>query len=307
MRNIIIATLLPAALALPLTAIAAPAVPATLILPMVKTAPAMDGTLNDPVWKKAQVLELSEKAMPLRPAIPGAKTALLLLAGEDNNLYLGFDCSFPPEYPPKGQKREHDASVFEDECVEIFIGPDGRPNTENYYHFAVNVQGSATERKGLDPAWNVDWGRVVRIDKDRWTATLTVPLAPLVDGDASGHYWRIGACRDVYAANGSFVQGMMLTRPGYYHPGVAVIVGPVKARTLLAAVDEALAEVDAPTRPLLRGAMKRQNERLMEFRATLSASLDAAIGAKEAVAILDTALANAGKRNDMVIWNAMFE
>lgn len=295
--------LLLAALGAMTTAMAAPV---ALVVPNVKTAPVLDGTLNDPAWKKAKVLELSEKAMPMRPAIPGEKTTLRLLT-DGENLFIGVACPFTPECPPKGRTREHDAPVFEDECVEIFLASDGRPNAEDYYHFAVNVRGSATERKTLDPAWNVQWGRAVHLGKDRWTVTLSVPLTVLVGEDATGHYWRINACRDVYDDRGSFVQGATLARPGYYHPSVALLTGPVKAAALLTVVNASLSEMEGPLKPHLTGSIKAQYDKLSNYRKTLSADPKAAIPADKAATILETAFNNAGKLKDMIIWSAMFD
>jgi hypothetical protein len=278
-----------------------------LLLPALPDAkvPVMDGTLQDPLWQQAAALDLGETVMQLRPAVAGSATTLRMLVG-NGNLYLGFECRFPPEYLPQSRMREHDAPVFEDESIEFFIAPDGRPGEGGYYHFAVNSRGSMTERRNFDPAWNAEWQGAVKVGEDRWTATLTVPLAALVDGGPGGHYWRINTCRNIYDGRGAFVQGMTLARPGYYHPGIPLLVGPVGAPELLSAVNAALAEMEGVFRPHLSGAIKRQYDRLIGYRKELEAA-DAAVPVEKAAVILETALDNAGRLEDMIIWNYMFE
>ena len=145
-----------------------------------------------------------------------------------------------------------------------------------------------------------------RAPYDTW-ATAAVPLGALVGGDASGHYWRINMCRNLYDARGSFVQGLTLARPGYYSPGIPLVLGAVRASTLLATVNATLAELEGPMKAHLSGAIKRQFEQLTRYRGKLAVAPDAAVPMDEAAAMLETALDHAGKLRDRVIWNYLFE
>ena len=268
-------------------------------------APVIDGTLNDPAWQNALVMELGEPVMPLRPAIPGSKTSMRILAG-GGKLYLGFECLFAPGACVKGAKREHDAPVFEDESLELFIAPDGGANATNYYHFALNTCGATTERKILDPAWDADWQSAVSAGPDRWTAEMVIPLAALGGGNAAGHYWQINACRNMYDASGSFAQGLALARPGYHSPNILLMSGAVSAPVLLAAVKATLAEMEG-MKEYLAGPDKKQYKQLTSCREKLEAAPGAAIPADEAVTILEAAWKNAGKIENSIILNYMFE
>ena len=282
-------------------------VKAAIVPPEIKdgAAPVIDGTLNDPAWQNALVMELAETVMPLRPAIRGTKTTVRILTG-GGKLYIGAECLFSPGAVLKGEKREHDAPVFEDESLELFIAPDGGANATNYYHFALNICGSTTERKILDPAWNMDWQSAVKVDKDRWTAEMVIPLAALGGGNASGHYWQINACRNMYDEKGSFAQGLTLARPGYHSPNVLLTCGPVGAPVLLTAVNTTLAEMEG-MKEYLAGPDKKQYKELTKYREKLEAAKDAAVPMDEAVAILETAWKNAGKIENTIILNYMFE
>lgn len=282
-------------------------VPAAIVPPEIKggATPVIDGTLNDPAWQNALAMELAEAVMPLRPAIPGTKTTMRFLVG-GGKLFVGVECLFPSGAALKGEKREHDAPVFEDESFELFIAPDGGANPAVYYHFALNICGSTTERKILDPAWNADWPSAVSVGQDRWTAEMVIPLAALGEGDAAGHYWQINACHNIYDARGSFAQGTALARPGYHSPNVLLTCGPVGAPVLLAAVNATLAEMEG-MKEYLAGPAKKQFKQLTKYREKLAAAKGAAIPMDEAIAILETAWKNAGKIENTIILNYMFE
>jgi hypothetical protein len=269
------------------------------------SAPALDGKLDDPSWQQAQATELAETAMPLRPAIPGTKTTMRILTG-GGKLYIGAECLCAPGATLKGEKREHDGPVFEDESIELFIAPDGGAIPTNYYHFALNIRGSTTERHVLDPAWNAEWQSAVSAGHERWIAEMAIPLGALVGGDASGHYWRINICRNMYDAKGSFAQGLVLARPGYHSPNVLVMTGPVAAPVLLASVDATLGEMEK-MKEYLSGPDKKQFKELEKYRAKLEKAKDAMIPADEAVKILETAWRNAGNMENNIILNYMFE
>ncbi len=269
------------------------------------TATVIDGALNEAAWKKAITVELAETAMPLRPAIPGTQTTLRMMTA-GGTLYIAADCLFPADAPPKSSRREHDAPVFEDESLELFIACNGGPQATDYYHFAINASGSTSERHILDPAWNTDWQSAVVVGRDRWTAELAIPLAALGGGNASGHYWQINACRNLYDAQGSFAQGWTLARPGYHSPQVLMLCGPVSAPALLGAVNTALTDLEA-LKAYLAGSDKKQYQQLTDYRAKLAAAKDATLLPTAAVEILETAWRNAGQLETAVILNYMFE
>ncbi|MFA7157930.1 MAG: sugar-binding protein [Kiritimatiellia bacterium] len=282
-------------------------VKAAIMLPEVKegAVPALDGKLDDPAWQQAYAMELAEPAMPLRPAIPGTKTTVRFLVG-GGKLYIGAECHAASGAALKGEKREHDGPVFEDESLELFIAPDGGAIPTNYYHFALNVSGSTTERKILDPAWNTDWQSAASAGKDLWTAEMAIPLGALAGGEAAGHYWRINVCRNMYDAKGSFAQGLVLARPGYHTPNVLVMTGPVGAAALLASVNATLGEMEK-MKEYLSGPDKKQFKELEKYRAKLEKAKDAMIPAEEALNMLETAWKNAGDMENNIILNYMFE
>lgn len=281
---------------------------AALFPPVVEphAAPRIDGALTDPAWETALALPLAESALPLQPPIPGTETTLrLLVAG--GTLYVGMECRFPADFAPRAEIREHDAPVFEDESVELFIAPDGHDVAEGgYFHFALNAAGSATERQGHDPGWNIDWEHAVSLGTDRWTAELAIPLGALVaDGVAEGRYWRLNACRNLYRPDGAFAQGWVLARPGYHAPSELLLSGPVHSARLQATVEAALEEM-APLTTYLRGPVREQHTRLRAFQAELARAPERAVPPAEAAAMLAVALENAGNLENAIILYHMF-
>ncbi len=265
----------------------------------------IDGALSEPAWKKAITVELAETAMPLRPATSGTQTTLRMMTS-GGTLYVGAECLFPSGAALKSERREHDAPVFEDESLEIFIACNGGPQPTNYYHFALNTSGSTTERHILDPAWNTDWQSAVAVGQDRWTAELAIPLAALGGGSAAGHYWQINVCRNLYDAHGSFAQGWTLARPGYHSPQVLMLCGPIGAPALLTAVNTALTDLEV-LKAYLVGSDKKQYHQLIQYRDKLETAKDTTLLPAAAVEILETAWRNAGQLENAVILNYMFE
>jgi hypothetical protein len=82
----------------------------------------IDGKLEERDWRRAERIEL-KKALPERgdDSPLRAKTRVAALWDEDN-LYLAFEVEDQEVW---ATLHEHDARLFEEECVEFFLDPDG--------------------------------------------------------------------------------------------------------------------------------------------------------------------------------------
>ena len=98
---------------------------------------------------------------------------------------------------------ERDASLFEEETVEVFFDPAG--DLESYFEIEVNPRGVVLDialrkiRSGYraDRAWDCDGLRtLVRKDAASWTTELAIPFASVTDKvPESGSLWRANFCR----------------------------------------------------------------------------------------------------------------
>lgn len=146
----------------------------------------IDGSLDEPEWQMAPVLELKD----IKGRDSPKTTARLLW--NDRYLYIAFECSDNDIWSTKTQR---DDFLWEEEVVEVFIDPDG--DGLNYYEFQVNplgtqidllipdaVEGVKHGKKNAE--WNCQgWLSAVKVsgtvnkrdDSDEgWTVEMAIPI-----------------------------------------------------------------------------------------------------------------------------------
>ena len=141
-------------------AVAAADVPRVIQAVRTKTAPDIDGRLDDACWKEAR--EITGFQHYRTPDL-----ALLQTYGyicyDDTHLYVGMKCLIPKGTTPGGEMLPHDDPIIfgAKDLVEIMLDP-GRTQNE-YYHLVINAHGATfdTSRSvggtGHDEAWDGDW------------------------------------------------------------------------------------------------------------------------------------------------------
>ena len=100
------------------------------------------------------------------------------------HLVVRFDCKEPHMADMAAVKRENDdPSLFQDNCVEIFLNPSG--DRRDVRQIIVNSEGSVCDLRirdgGMDYSW--DSRALVRIQRGfaSWSATVSIPLSALPD------------------------------------------------------------------------------------------------------------------------------
>lgn len=98
---------------------------------------------------------------------------------------------------------ERDASLYEEETVEVFFDPAG--DLESYFEIEVNPLGAVLDivfrksRSGYkgDRAWDCEGLRtLVRKDAVAWTVELAIPFASVTNAPPqAGARWRVNFCR----------------------------------------------------------------------------------------------------------------
>ena len=172
----------------------------------------VDGVLGEPAWAEAQPIE-AFLVYPKQDRMARADTRVQLLASE-THLYAAYTCWMPANAPIRAQSRARDASLADDELVELFLAPPGLKG--GYYQFLVNAAGSVSDKRvilvkdasGLtvskrDTSWDGEGLEVAtRRQADRWTLELGVPFASLGETRGKGR-WRVNLCRDHKAPAGA--------------------------------------------------------------------------------------------------------
>ncbi len=156
--------------------------------------PAIDGKLNDPVWREAARARLA-------CAPPGQKItqpAWAYVAYDDENLFIAFRCNESRMDQIVAERRERDSDVWLDDCVEVFLMP--RPETGAYFHLVVNPLGTLYDCRhdgGREVAWDSSARVATSKRRNGWDVEMAIPFERLgVRAPRPGEVWRANFCRE---------------------------------------------------------------------------------------------------------------
>ncbi|MCD6359284.1 MAG: hypothetical protein J7M38_00385, partial [Armatimonadetes bacterium] len=145
----------------------------TLRVPRVKTAPKIDGRVDDKVWRSAPV---ADGFMILdgggEPA-PVATTARMCF--DDEALYISFDCQEPDVADMVTGATEDGSRVWMDDCVEVFLDIDH--DRAGYLHLGVSATGFKWQDRKLSGSWYTDWystGGGGEVPVPKWSAAAAI-------------------------------------------------------------------------------------------------------------------------------------
>lgn len=165
-----------------------------------KTAPVLDGKLNDECWQKAVPLASFYRSDD--DAVPAKVATTAYLSYDDNNFYIAFKNDEPDMNKIKGTVTERDGSIWNDDCNEIFIAaPNG-----NTYQFLVNsINGQCDARiftkvpgdpYTSDVKWNGTWTSVASKEKKSWTTEICIPASNFQTSTTNDGKWAINLARE---------------------------------------------------------------------------------------------------------------
>jgi hypothetical protein len=138
--------------------------------------PAIDGTLNDQVWKQALGATTFTQQNPFDGKAPTEATTMRVLY-DDQALYFAFDCQqINAEITGRLTRRDHDS-----ESDWVWIQVDSRRDGKNAVMFAVNVAGVLADGATHDQTvsswdWDENWEAKTSRRADGWSAELRIPL-----------------------------------------------------------------------------------------------------------------------------------
>jgi len=140
-----------------------------LTVPVVTGAPAMNGTLSDPLWQKAAAANLGYDVNLHQPA-KAPTTAYLLTDGKF--LYVGFDVKTTA--PVRAQEHTNGVGMDTDDEVQIDLWPGGDQGF--MYKFTSTPIGThyqfSTENNSFEPTWTSNG----KVNDGGYTVTMQIPL-----------------------------------------------------------------------------------------------------------------------------------
>jgi hypothetical protein len=183
---------------------------------VVAQSPKLDKLLDDPMWQQAPVLKLA--SLGNGATVPKTTARMLF---DKKFMYVAFDCEDPDTGAIKKDCTERDSSVWEDDCVEVFISPDP---AKSYKHIVINAANVICDEdcdgNWRNAAWNANLWSVVAIETNqRWRVAMAIPLQDLGVTVGANQTWRFNLNRTRPERNGlPLVEYSWAELPGHdYH------------------------------------------------------------------------------------------
>ena len=145
----------------------------------------LDGKLDEQAWQKAP--EHTGFENPLgqanRAPIPEEVQTHFRVLYDDAHLYCGIRCNEPKmdELTLEAARHQHDAAMWSDDDVEIFLDPVG--DRLEYYQFATNAEGTQADLYMIERGntaranWSSEWRAEVFHGPDYWSVEVAIPFA----------------------------------------------------------------------------------------------------------------------------------
>ena len=117
-------------------------------------------------------------SLPLQTKKAGAKAkkTAMKVYWDDKGVHIQAECMEPDMSALRKSSTERDGDVWKDDSIEILIDTgDGKGDR----HLVVTAGNNRYDAIANDPAWNPQWQTDVKLEKDRWIATATLPFAEL--------------------------------------------------------------------------------------------------------------------------------
>jgi len=155
----------------------------------------VDGVLDEPFWAECAV---GTGLIDIRTQQPAAEQTTIRIACTREHLYVGVEC-FDRDMSQIRATEQREDRVFQgDDWVEVHFDPPHRHRGK--YAFFTNPLGTkADANEGpsgqFNYGWSADWDCAARIDADRWTFEMRIPLKVMNYFRTDGQRWGFNLTR----------------------------------------------------------------------------------------------------------------
>jgi hypothetical protein len=147
----------------------------------IQNPPAIDGKLDDEVWKNASVINDLYQREPYEGKSVSEKSEFYFLF-DHNNIYVGVHCYDDPK-GITAKELARDVSLGDDDRIQVIFDTylDGRSG----YWFQIGPRGSIGDAlvnengKDFNKSWDGLWDGKAKITDDGWEAELIIPYKTL--------------------------------------------------------------------------------------------------------------------------------
>lgn len=185
----------------------------------IKTAPAIDGTLDDQAWLQGAWIDDFTQFEPFNGKKPSQKTEFKILFDQDN-IYVAiksFDSS-----PDSIVRRLTRRDQVDGDMVGIVF--DSFHDLRTGFLFGTSVAGvkfdqmMTNDGQNEDATWDPNWYVKTSANDEGWIAEMKIPFSQLRFEKNSGEVWGLEVFRTLYRKNEmSFWQHISKDAPGLIH------------------------------------------------------------------------------------------
>jgi hypothetical protein len=139
-------------------------------------APALDGRLDDDVWRHAQPTDAFTQKFPKQGTAPRDSTTVRIVY-DRQALYVAVDCA-QRAAPVVARMARRDRTV---EADRVTISLDTKQDGKSAFEFSVNAAGVLADRlrsddTDTDDAWDEVWDARTQVRDDGWSAEFMIPF-----------------------------------------------------------------------------------------------------------------------------------
>lgn len=174
----------------------------------VERAPALDGTLDDPLWKLADPITDLRQREPYEGQAPTERTEVRILYTR-HQVYFGITCYDAHAQGIVAGELRRDLPQDLDDSFEILIN--STHDRRNAYVFQFNPLGTQAdgliteenraEGQDYDAGWDGVWTSEARITAAGWTATIGIPFSTLNFTQSQDVVWGLNFKRFIRRKN----------------------------------------------------------------------------------------------------------
>lgn len=138
-----------------------------------KTAPVIDGNLNDECWSSCDSVYGFIELLPQEGKEPEVRT-VFYFTYDANNFYIGFKCYDKDITLLRSSFGKKDTPIYNDDHIEISIWPSN--NAQERYDFYLNANNIKMDSYQLQSTIDFDWESATKISKEFWSGEIQIPL-----------------------------------------------------------------------------------------------------------------------------------
>ncbi|MDX9981263.1 MAG: sugar-binding protein, partial [Lentisphaeria bacterium] len=156
-------------------------------IPLLDSAPTVDGDLTETVW--AQASQIGDFSL-VGGGAPQAQTRAWLYRTA-SELCIGVECEEPFTSMLTAGIAEDGGEVWKDDCIELFLDP--KLDRSTFRQLVVNSLGKVLAVDSTGAKWQPKVRVATRVLADRWLVELVLPLA---DVQATSTSFGLNLCRE---------------------------------------------------------------------------------------------------------------